>query len=103
MSSSASGPTAPKSANEKTRRSEDAKDVDVTYASASSDLSGSDDEDDINPNPFSSPEKIAHWKLVYENAQYECRHVFDPALTWTEEEEKAIVRKLDWRVCTWAV
>jgi hypothetical protein len=33
---------------------------------------------------------------VYEKAQYECRHVLDADLTWTKEEEKKLVRKLDW-------
>lgn len=54
-------------------------------------------------NPFADPEVAERYAILYEKAQYECRHVFDPTLTWTPEEEKAIVRKLDWRVCLWAV
>lgn len=54
-------------------------------------------------NPFSDREIAEHWEAVYENAQYECRHIYDPHVTWTEEEERALVRKLDWRVCLWAV
>jgi hypothetical protein len=54
-------------------------------------------------NPFLDPDIAAHWRLVYEKAQYECRHVFDPSLNWSEEEEKHLVRKLDWRICLWAV
>lgn len=54
-------------------------------------------------NPFLDPDAAEYWSNVYEKAQYECRHVFDPSLTWTPEEEKAIVRKLDWRICLWAV
>jgi hypothetical protein len=57
----------------------------------------------ISKNPFLDPDVAAHWRKVYEEADYECRHAFDPTLTWTKEEEKAIVRKLDWRICTWAV
>ncbi|PKY01098.1 permease of the major facilitator superfamily [Aspergillus campestris IBT 28561] len=53
-------------------------------------------------NPFADPEVAERYIILYEKAQYECRHVFDPTLTWTPEEEKAIVRKLDWRVCLWA-
>ncbi|CAJ2508963.1 Uu.00g139890.m01.CDS01 [Anthostomella pinea] len=53
-------------------------------------------------NPFLDPRKAAHWKQVYDEADYECRHVFDPDLEWTEEEERRIVRRLDWRVCLWA-
>lgn len=54
-------------------------------------------------NPFADPEVAERYAMIYEKAQYECRHVFDPTLTWTPEEEKALVRKLDWRVCLWAV
>lgn len=54
-------------------------------------------------NPFSDPEVADYWTNVYEKAHYECRHVFDPKIQWTAEEEKKLVRKLDWRVCLWAV
>ncbi|KAK7716653.1 hypothetical protein SLS63_011078 [Diaporthe eres] len=53
-------------------------------------------------NPFRDEAVAEHWRQVYHDSQYECRHVFDPALTWSQEEEKAIIRKLDWRVCLWA-
>ncbi|KAF2013951.1 MFS general substrate transporter [Aaosphaeria arxii CBS 175.79] len=53
-------------------------------------------------NPFSDPETAAHWAGVYEKAEYECRHIFDPTLSWSEAEERALVRKLDGRVCLWA-
>lgn len=46
---------------------------------------------------FSDPEVAAYYVDIYEKAHYESRHAFDPTLTWTKEEEKAIVRKLDWR------
>ncbi|CAI7587393.1 unnamed protein product [Penicillium manginii] len=61
-----------------------------------------DGESSDSNNPFLDPDVAEYWRTVYEKAQYECRHVFDPALTWTAEEEKAIVRKLDWRICLWA-
>lgn len=54
-------------------------------------------------NPFRDPAIAQHWTEVYEKSQYECRHVFDPSLSWTEEEERRLIRKLDWRVCFWAV
>ncbi|KAF2665713.1 MFS general substrate transporter [Microthyrium microscopicum] len=57
---------------------------------------------DISSNVFADPEIRAFYEQVYEDAQYECRHVFDADLTWSEEEERKLVRKLDWRVCTWA-
>ncbi|KKY31370.1 putative allantoate permease [Diaporthe ampelina] len=53
-------------------------------------------------NPFKDEAVAEHWRQVYHDSQYECRHVFDPTLTWSEEEEKAIIRRLDWRVCLWA-
>jgi hypothetical protein len=62
-----------------------------------------DDGDFAGKNPFADPDVAAYWKGVYDEATYECRHVFDPNLTWSEEEEKRIIRKLDWRVCAWAV
>jgi hypothetical protein len=72
----------------------------TTFATVVSD-SDSDGEE-FKKNPFLDPDVAEHWRTVYENAQYESRHVFDPTLTWTEEEEKTIKRLLDWRVCLWA-
>jgi hypothetical protein len=69
-------------------------------------LSDSTDREDdalVSNNPFADPATAAHWRDVYEKAKYECRHVFDEELTWSKEEEDKIVRKLDWRVCLWAV
>lgn len=51
----------------------------------------------LSTNIFSDPEVKAYYIKVYEKAKYECRHVFDADLTWTKEEEKKLVRKLDWR------
>ena len=31
---------------------------------------------------------------------YEGRHRYDPKFEWTEKEERRIVRKIDWRICT---
>jgi hypothetical protein len=33
--------------------------------------------------------------------EYEGRHRHDPKAQWTEEEEKKLVRKLDYRICSW--
>lgn len=54
-------------------------------------------------NPFADPEVAERYAMIYEKAQYECRHFFDPTFIWTPQEEKILVRKLDWHVCLWAV
>lgn len=54
-------------------------------------------------NPFLDPDTAAYWKNVYDGCQYECRHKVDPLLTWSKKEEQELVRKLDWKVCLWAV
>lgn len=54
-----------------------------------------DDSDDY-VNPFADPELKAYYVDLYDKSQYECRHVFDAELTWTPQEEKKLVRKLDW-------
>lgn len=43
---------------------------------------------------FSDPKVAEYWRGVYENAQYECRHRFDPNATWTPEEEKKLRRRV---------
>lgn len=45
-------------------------------------------------HPFSDPEIADRWRKVYENAQYENRHRFDPSFTWTAQEEKKLVKKV---------
>ena len=60
----------------------------------------SDDEDiegdygSYRDHVFSDPKVAAYWRGVYETAQYEGRHRFDPALTWSAKEEKALKRKV---------
>jgi hypothetical protein len=70
----------------------------VIEPSAASSTDGGDEK-----NPFLDPEVSEHWRQAYEKSQYECRHVFDPTLTWSKEEEKKLIRRLDWRICLWAV
>ncbi|KUI73399.1 hypothetical protein VM1G_09109 [Cytospora mali] len=77
------------------------KEANVAYDSQQN--SGSDDDDQtVYNNPFHDPEVVERWVATYEEVKYECRHVFDPTLAWSEEEEKKIIRKLDWHVCLWA-
>ncbi|KAF2851519.1 MFS general substrate transporter [Plenodomus tracheiphilus IPT5] len=53
-------------------------------------------------HPFSEPATAEHWARVYEAAKYEGRHRFDPNYTWSAEEEKRLVRKLDLKITLWA-
>ncbi|KAM5343156.1 hypothetical protein ACJ41O_014122 [Fusarium nematophilum] len=69
-----------------------------TYSADSGDESASSAADHV----FSDPAIADRWRKVYEKAQYENRHRFDPAYTWTAEEEKRLVRKIDWRITLWA-
>ncbi|OKL61498.1 hypothetical protein UA08_03330 [Talaromyces atroroseus] len=84
--------------------SEQHKQYDAGVAISSNESAEYDDDDDNSNkgNPFLDPDVAEYWRFTYEKSQYECRHVFDPTLTWSEEEEKRIIRKLDWRVCLWA-
>lgn len=60
-------------------------------------ISTEDSSASLSTNIFSDPEVKAYYLGVYENSQYECRHVFDAEATWSEEEEKKLVRRLDMR------
>ncbi|KAL1600634.1 hypothetical protein SLS60_007021 [Paraconiothyrium brasiliense] len=53
-------------------------------------------------HPFSDRVTTQYWREIYEKAQYEGRHRFDPNYTWSAEEEKKLVRKLDFRITLWA-
>jgi hypothetical protein len=47
---------------------------------------------------FAKPEVAEYWRGVYEKAQYEGRHRFDPDITWSAAEEKRLRRKVSaWR------
>jgi hypothetical protein len=68
---------------------------DIGFSSIASD--SDEDGKGVQKNPFLDPDVAAHWRAVYEKSQYECRSQFDPRFTWTEEEEKMLVKRLDWR------
>jgi hypothetical protein len=74
---------------------------DVAFVGTASD--SDEDGEALRKNPFLDPDVAEHWTAVYEKSHYECRGIFDPSFNWTEEEERKLVRKLDWRVCLWAV
>ncbi|KAG2734218.1 hypothetical protein G9P44_002224 [Scheffersomyces stipitis] len=48
-------------------------------------------------NPFVDPLVAAHYRELYEKSQYECRAAFDPEFEWEPQEEKKVIRKLDYR------
>lgn len=60
-------------------------------------ISTQESDASLSANIFQDPEVKAYYVDVYEKAKYECRHVFDADLTWTKEEERKLVRKLDLR------
>lgn len=60
-------------------------------------------EDSLEKNVFADPEVCAHYTALYEKSKYEGRHVFDPTLEWTDQEERALIRKIDWNAVLWAV
>jgi hypothetical protein len=49
-------------------------------------------------HPFSDRVTAQYWREVYEKAEYEGRHRFDPDYTWTAEEERKLVRKVTLRI-----
>lgn len=59
-------------------------------------FSNEDSSTSLSTNIFKDPEVREYYVDLYEKAQYECRHVFDAEATWSAEEEKKIIRKLDW-------
>lgn len=86
------------------------EDTEITTGSTLSPIgpgsSSESDEESVSRtshNIFSDPKVLAHYTTIYEKANYECRHVLDPNLEWSREEERKLVRKLDWHVCLWAV
>ncbi|CEJ91846.1 Putative Phthalate transporter [[Torrubiella] hemipterigena] len=73
----------------------------------SSEITGSDIEDSANTptttvitnsTVFASGGDV---KLYEPIDEYEGKHRYDPSAQWTEKEEKVLVRKMDWRICSW--
>lgn len=52
-------------------------------------------------NIFEDPEVANYYSSIYEKSRYECRHLFDPDLTWNQKEEKRVIMKNDWYVTFW--
>lgn len=51
---------------------------------------------------FTDPVVAERWQSIYEKANYENRHRFDPTFTWSADEERRLVRKIDLRIMVWA-
>lgn len=60
--------------------------------------SESSDETISEENPFIDPKTADYYRDIYEASNYECLVAFDPYYKWTPEEERKLVRKLDFRV-----
>ncbi|OBR10758.1 Major facilitator superfamily transporter [Colletotrichum higginsianum IMI 349063] len=80
---------------------EPSKEVDATQVQASTDTSASSLREQVaqqygstDDHVFSDPSVADHWRKVYEKAQYENRHRFDPSYEWSAEDEKKLVRKV---------
>lgn len=57
---------------------------------------------DVSSHVFQDPEKLAYYTKVYEDSQYECRHLLDPEFTWTPQEERKVTWKNDINVTFFA-
>lgn len=55
-----------------------------------------------NEHDFQNPEKAKFWMEEYEKANYESRHLIDPEMSWTPQEERRVVLKSDFHACLWA-
>ncbi|KAI2465907.1 MFS general substrate transporter [Annulohypoxylon bovei var. microspora] len=76
----------------------------VNSSRSSKEISTKGDEEygSTDDHIFSDPSVADHWRGVYEKAQYENRHRFDPEYKWTAEEERRLVKKIDARIMVWA-
>ncbi|PSK38925.1 hypothetical protein C7M61_002230 [Candidozyma pseudohaemuli] len=48
-------------------------------------------------NPFLDPFIANHYHQIYNDCNYECRGLFDPHFTWTKEEDRKVMKKVDRR------
>ncbi|CAI5760349.1 unnamed protein product [Candida verbasci] len=58
----------------------------------------SSESNELLKNPFLDPHVEEYYRTLYNASEYECRTAFDPKFTWTEDEEKKVIRKLNFRV-----
>lgn len=81
---------------------QETKDVKTTQTQGTETSASSLREQEVSPDAygsteehvFSDPSIADHWRKVYEKAEYENRHRFDPNYQWSAEDEKKLVRKV---------
>ncbi|KAF7631384.1 permease of the major facilitator superfamily [Aspergillus flavus] len=77
-------------------------DTDSLGASVKYDSDRERQDKQSQPLPGKSTFETEDHRLYRPIDSYEGIHRWDPDFEWTEEEERKIVRKIDWRVCTFA-
>ena len=81
------------------------QDESTTFARAQfANASGSEEaiaEKGLKPGLIAGIDETSLEKYYVPIDTYEGRHRYDPKATWTHAEEKALIRKLDIRVCAW--
>ncbi|QPG73891.1 hypothetical protein FOA43_001206 [Brettanomyces nanus] len=82
---------------EDTNEKKSTVDVSVYNADSSEDL----DTNTKSLNPFADPKEAERWRAIYESSHYENLKYFDPEFEWTPQEEKRLIRKLDFKVFCW--
>ncbi|EGW31268.1 uncharacterized protein SPAPADRAFT_154163 [Spathaspora passalidarum NRRL Y-27907] len=70
----------------------------VNITSVDSNSSDDSEKNQLVKNPFLDPKVEEYYRQVYSESNYESYSAFDPHFTWEEEEEKKLVRKLNYRV-----
>ena len=53
------------------------------------------DDDADHEHVFSDPARAEHWQRLYQEADYEGRHRFDPSFRWSPQGERLLKRKVD--------
>lgn len=56
-----------------------------------------EEQTEFQENPFLDPFIANHYRQIYNDCNYECRGAFDPHFTWTKEEDRKVMKKVDRR------
>jgi sugar phosphate permease len=77
-----------------------------TLNSSDSEVDHNISEEDSAPlsksHVFEDPTVAKYYNELYHQTKYEGRNHFDPKLEWTKAEERALLKKTEWRVTFWA-